>query len=138
MKFNVKDSVSRWTSLDRDVKLYSTNGKEKTVETQNQLEEVLLFDIEIECDTLPEDAFYDEIIIKNIVRSLVILFGEKCLMHRKFFLEKCERHFLVMKIKDIKVISFEKYYKVTTKDKHKETSYTSPMINLTTENAVSL
>ena len=124
-------SVDRWTITTEDIALHSKKGEEKIIYKGYPIREILHFNVTVSLpvfqESTVEKALENEMNIRNFIRTLFVMHGEKCLT-TGFLSEQCKNHFSEIRISHVEVNELEQFY-----IRGKETNYSSSIENLKSE-----
>ena len=133
MFITMNSLVERWTIATENITLHSKKGEEKIICKGDPIREVLHYNVTVSLpvfhESTVEKALENEMNIRNFVKTLFIMHGEKCLT-TGFLLEQCKNHFSEIRILHVEVNELEQFYTSKTTFRGKETNFSSQMTNL--------
>ena len=134
-------SVDRWTITTENIALHSKKGEEKIIHEGYPIREVLHFNVTVSLpvfkESTVEKALENEMNIRNFIRTLFVMHGEKCLT-TGFLLEQFKNHFSEIRFVDVEINKLEQFYTSKTTFRGKETNFSSQMTNLLKPNTANV
>ena len=137
MLITMNSLVERWTIATENITLHSKKGEEKIIYKGDPVREVLHYNVTVSLPVPKEYFLEDEMNIRNFVKTLFIMHGEKCLT-TGFLLEQCKNHFSDIEIFNVEVNELEQFYTSKTTFRGKETNFSSQMTNLLKPNTANV
>ena len=137
MFITMNSLVERWTIATENIALHSKKGEEKIIYKGDPIREVLHYNVTVTLPVFEECALENEMHIRNFIKTLFIMHGEKCLT-TGFLSEQCKNHFSEIRIFHVEVNELEQFYTSKTTFRGKETNFSSQMIDLLKPNTANV